>query len=359
MNGNGNKIIDLVIKSNIDTSSFSEAYSELDKLKNEANDNIIEESKKTLSAIDAGIEEYSKLTTLLKNLESRGIKKDSDIYKDISNKAEDWREALFNSTGNEAYLSSSQKEGKDAYTGLINGIKQKIYRGIEEIGRNIKDKIESLYDNAISLIDKASRYSDSSKLYNSDITSLKWNYGLNSSQAYAYSKANSITGVGGMEDLWKLTSEQREFYSQMFDRYLNQYESWQENGFLQDFQNFQIEWSLFKENLEVEVVEFFMNNKDNIKSLLTSLMQFLESSLPILNGILQIITSLTNWFFSKSSLSPSSTDVISQWTNSNINNTQQHVNVENKVSLTNSNIGDIVNESASSLFNALVMQFRG
>lgn len=359
MNGNGNKIIDLVIKSNIDTSSFSKTYDELDKIKNEANNDIVEESKKTLSAIDAGIEEYTKLTTLLKSLESKGIKKDSSIYKDISSKAEGWREALFNSTGNEAYLDSNKKESKDAYTGLISTIKQKVIRGVEEIGRDIREKIEGLYDNAIKLIDNASRYSDSSKLYNSDITSLKWNYGFNSSQAYAYSKANSITGVNSMEDLWKLTSEQREFYSQMFDRYLNQYEKWQESGFLQDFQDFQIEWSLFKENLEVEVVEFFMDNKNTIKSLLTSLMQFLETSLPILNGILQVITSLTNWFFSKSSLSPSSADVVSQWTNSNINNTQQHVNVENKVSLTNSNIGDIVNEASSSLFNALVMQFRG
>lgn len=128
---------------------------------------------------------------------------------------------------------------------------------------------------------------DFSKLSNADTRNLMFSYGFSSSQAYGYSKAMSVLGFGSEEDLWSSTDQEKTQFIEAFTRYTEKYNELYDSGMFEKMQEYNVEMAEFKEDLKLEVVEFFMDNKDVIKSAMEALIHISE-------GIIKIIAQLAD-----------------------------------------------------------------
>ena len=128
---------------------------------------------------------------------------------------------------------------------------------------------------------------DFSKLSNETTRELMFGYGFSSSQAYGYSKAMSVLGFGSEEDLWYSTDQEKSQFIEAFIRYTEKYNELYDSGMFEKMQEYNVEMAEFKEDLKLEVVEFFMDNKDVIKSAMEALIHISE-------GIIKIIAQLAD-----------------------------------------------------------------
>lgn len=218
---------------------------------------------------------------------------------------------------------TSSKFGK--LSSIKSNIDTRIATSITNISSLLKDKwldvvdfVKDSFKQAFESLQEASAYSANSILYNSGITQNKLQYGFTDSQAYAFNKANDFTGVQSIDDFALMTKSQKEFYSEMFDRYLTQYENWMESGFLESYQKFQVDFKIFKEDFIFKVADFFVNNKDTIEYAMDSLIEVLPPILTVTTEILKILSVITKLFTPSSGLTTSSTsDILNSMTTNN------------------------------------------
>ena len=126
-----------------------------------------------------------------------------------------------------------------------------------------------------------------SKLSNADTRELMFRYGFSSPQAYGYSKAMDILDFGSEEDLWYSTDQEKTQFIEAFTRYTEKYNELYDSGMFEKMQEYNVEMAEFKEDLKLEVVEFFMDNKDVIKSAMEALIHISE-------GVIKIIAQLAD-----------------------------------------------------------------
>lgn len=212
----------------------------------------------------------------------------------------------------------------------------------KEIYKNIKNALNEGTDKFTSVIKKL--FSDAwkelgnilkySQLTDTSVREMKLGYGLSDSQAYGYSKALEVTGISSLEDLMYANEQQRSLFEQAFEKYSDRYSDLYDSGFFSTLQEYQVEMNEFKEDLKLQVVEFFVDNKDVIKGGMIALMKLSEITLDILNKIGSLFGS------SKSSSLAMSSDSVRNYqstksTNISIDNTYNGVGREDRSWLAN------------------------
>lgn len=212
----------------------------------------------------------------------------------------------------------------------------------KEIGSNIKEsfskslkdfgsQIKSIYNDILSnfkmslkaSINEMSSMLSFSKLSSSQTRDLAFGYGFSSSEAYGYNKAMSLLGFESEEDLFYANTQELKQFRSAFEKYSSYYEELYDSGFFETMQEYQFEMASFRQEMQLQVVKFFMDNKDTIKSGMLAIMQISKT-------LMSILSWLVNIFGTNTGLEGmTSTDIVNKYSNSNQTNNNTNVNVNN------------------------------
>ena len=167
-----------------------------------------------------------------------------------------------------------------------------------------------------------------SKLSSSGARNLRMSYGFSGAQAYGFSLAQQMLGIGSEEDLYWMNTQERQQFYEVFTKYTEKYNKLYDQGYFTKLQEFNVEWQMFKQDVLMEVMQFIINNKDTIMSALNGLMLMAKGVIYIvqlINDFLKPIADSVNSiarFLNRDST-----------TNNTTNNTSNNVN--QTISITN------------------------
>ena len=142
---------------------------------------------------------------------------------------------------------------------------QKAGQAITKLFDKSLEKMSEIFKSAWAELSNMLSYS---KLSDSSTRNLVFQYGFSASQAYGYSKAMELTGLKSEEDLYYMKPQERQRFISKLTDYADRYNKLEENGFFETLQEFNWEMNDLKEDLKMTVVDFFINNKDEIKTFL-------------------------------------------------------------------------------------------
>lgn len=157
---------------------------------------------------------------------------------------------------------------------------------VSELGNFVKRKVDVFFTDLLrDTIDEIKEINKYQYLSNADVRNQAFTYGFNAAQNYAFSKASDLLGVSSEEDLMYLNPNQRAKFQEKFIEYSDRYTKLYDSGFFNTLQDFTWEWEEFKEDLQYELINFFMTNKDLLKSLMVTGMNLLQEILTIVGAI--------------------------------------------------------------------------
>ena len=206
----------------------------------------------------------------------------------------------------------------------------------EDFGKNVANKLTNVFDNAWSslkslLSDSWKEFQnmlDYSTLANARTRELAFTYGFTGSQAYGYDKALSAMGMSDIEDLYFAEDWQKEKFYDIMTKNAERYEELYDSGFFQDSMDFQYEMQELKQEMMLEIVQFFMDNKDLIKS---GMMAMLDLSKFVISALGWIVKYLGGGERSSSERLAASSDIINSYSSSNRNTSVKIDNTFNNV----------------------------
>lgn len=226
---------------------------------------------------------------------------------------------LLNSMGQ---LTEEQKKSQ-------NEMSKSITKSIKDSLTNIFSTVEDFFSDMLSeakerILDMASFDLSSSYFTNQSAREQALKYGImDPSQNYALTQTMSELGMTSEEDLSVMNDTQREKFAERIGYWSGKYTELADKDFFNTVQTFQLEWNEFKSDFQLSIIEFFIENKNTIKTVLTGLLTFMEVTITTLGSILDFLkisqtssqrTAYTNELIRQYSTDQSSTTV-------NINNT--------------------------------------
>lgn len=229
---------------------------------------------------------------------------------------DEWRE----------HASDMNAAGKKAFDNMQQSIADFASKAKEAIISFVKDAIEAMQEMATWDL-------QNSKVYNQDAVDMYMQTGLQGADAYGMSKALETQGFGSMDDFIEamptMNQEQLEYMQEIADINAEQYE--EDLDVAQEFQEFQVEYGKFKQELQKSLIDFFMENKDTIMTILEGIMSFLGSILDVVGGIFGLFSGSKER--SEEEKKQATADILgvssSTLTNNNIANNTSNVNVNN------------------------------
>lgn len=186
----------------------------------------------------------------------------------------------------------------------------------QEVAKNIGNAITSAFTNAWKELSNILNFS---QLSSSKTRELAFGYGFGPGEAYAWEKALGAVGLKNEEDLFYANQQELAQFREAFEKYSNKYDELYDSGFFETMQEYQFEMADFKNEMQLEIVEFFMNNKELIKSGMKAVMTMAEVLLEMFGWLVRA--------FGNTNEALSTSDVISQY--SEVKNNSNSVSVNN------------------------------
>lgn len=146
---------------------------------------------------------------------------------------------------------------------------------------------------------------ESSFLTSSKTRQNLFTYGMSAGQSYGFEFAKRAMGLSD-EDLMYMNGEQAQLFQSTMTKYAEKYNKLYDQGYYTKMMEFQVEMAEFKQDLTLEVVDFFMNNKETIKAGMNAIMTLAKT-------VMQILSIMTG------SSSQSSSDIVNSYSNSTKN----------------------------------------
>ena len=216
--------------------------------------------------------------------------------------------------------------GKKAFGNMQNKIADFASKAKEAIINFVNDAIESMQEMATWDL-------QNSKVFNQDVVDMYIQTGLQGADAYGMSKALETQGFGNMDDFIEampfMNQEQLEYMQEIAEINAKQYE--EDLEVARAFQEFQVEYDKFKQELQKSLIDFFMENKDTIMTILEGLMNFLGAILNVVDDIFRLFSDPRER--SEQEKKQATADILgvssSTLTNNNTTNNTSNVNVNN------------------------------
>lgn len=285
-------------------------YSKTVGIKFEVKTDSLNKVKEAIKSIDAlsTKEDLEKLVKGLKEAsKAEGIS--SKEKKKLMSDARYWQRQLTRDKIQEsmADFKEGMKGSREAFSWKKAG--EEFASSIDKVLTKAKDALVDLLKDAWSELDNILQYS---LLSNQNTRNLAFTYGFNASQAYGFDKAMGLMGLQSEEDIAYLNNAQREKFFTMMNSFSDKYSSLYDKGFFDQYLDFQYEMAEFKEDVKLEIVQFFMDNKDLIKSGMKAIMKLTEGTLKALAWIVDFFKGSTR---DASERVAASTDIINNYAN--------------------------------------------
>lgn len=184
-------------------------------------------------------------------------------------------------------------ESNEFSTSLKSGLKKGVQEGLIEAGKKawkaIEDVAIDVWNTAKEMMQDIAAYSSNSRVFSQEATDLKLNYGLSGAEAYAAQQASKDTKFGSFDNFIQqyafAEEETKQRWQELFQKYQQTYE--QDVEIALAFQEFETEWTDFKKEMSMELINFFMENKDSIKAIMKALIKFMEVGIEVFGGLLK------------------------------------------------------------------------
>lgn len=177
------------------------------------------------------------------------------------------------------------------YKKIFDGIRSTFEKNLET-SLKIRENFNQILDattKTTSLAKGAATYSSRSLVVNAAARQTQLGYGMTGGQAWAFNQASSALNISGIEDLLYMNAGQRAVFVQYMQRQQQLYERLDRTGVLQNIQELQLDFKLFKEELAMNFLEWVGKNKD----LILTVMQL---TLNVLKGLLQVLGKVATLF---------------------------------------------------------------
>ena len=214
---------------------------------------------------------------------------------DVQDRINELRESINNLT--DATKEEQDKLKKESNTSrlleqvgkskIVDNLSQKITNKLQSIGEEISDKIKETFEDAWRELDNILSYSR----YSNSTREQAFTYGFTPGENYAFSKAMSLMGLENEEDLWYMTDAQWNRFSSQFEKYTEKYNKLYDAGFFNAYEEYT--WSIeeLKEDLQLSVMQFFVDNKDLITTSLEAIVDVSSFVIDTLGSILKFFSS--------------------------------------------------------------------
>jgi len=165
-----------------------------------------------------------------------------------------------------------QQYGQKAFQKMTDSIEQFKDKALETFKNFVTDALKELEEMASWDITGSTKY-------NKEASEMYMNYGLQGADAYAMNKALEATGIDDIKTY--LTDPMVQGNQALLDAFNDQYElakkQYQDDlEIAKEYQEFQKEFDLFKQELQKSLIDFFMDNKDTIMTILNFLMEAMQ-----------------------------------------------------------------------------------
>lgn len=164
----------------------------------------------------------------------------------------------------------------------------------DNISNKFTDTIKKFFQDILAeskkLLDEMSSY-DIANSYkvNSYARQLALQYGLSSSEAFAFNKVKNELGISSEEDLVMMNENQREKFAERIAYWNDKYQELSDSEYFETLQKFQLEMEEFKTEMELDVIKFFMDNKDTIKNFMSFAIDFMKETLLLIGQVLNFL----------------------------------------------------------------------
>lgn len=232
------------------------------------------------------------------------------------------KDEYFKSTSAKAKVNVDEKSAQEAGKNFGKSFGDVFKSSFTTIGKEIKSVFNDIVDNfKVSLKDTISEMSNMleySQLSSSKTRELALGYGFSSSEAYGYTQAMQAVGLESEEDLFYANAQELKQFREAFEKYSNYYTELYDSGFFETMQDYQFAMADFRKELQMEVITFFMDNKNVIKAAMEGIISVGKFLVQSLGWIINLLGG--------SSRVASTSDIISNYTSSNRTN---NVNISN------------------------------
>lgn len=181
---------------------------------------------------------------------------------------------------------------------LIGGVK-KFYnvalKTFDVLGINIKNMFRDVINNIaenLSRTGMASYDTTTSLFTNSEARSQAMKYGISSSTNWALTKtANMLFGGTGNldENIAYMNPAQKEMFATLMSKYSSWYDQLQSTGVLQRIQEFQLDFAMLKEELAIDFMNWFAQNKEVVLGAITGTFSVIKAISSVIVGIANFI----------------------------------------------------------------------
>lgn len=219
---------------------------------------------------------------------------------------------------------------------LKEDMTESISDGIKNAGKEVAKFITDTFKDAIAELKNMSSYNYGTSLFqNSNSRQSALTYGLNSSNAYGLDKAMAFMNISSLEDTFMFNKNQQELFADLIGRYTDKYNSLNNSGFFEKWDQFTVQFKLFKEDVMYDMMDFIMDNRDTIKAGFNAGITLMKSMLVILGKIGAILGTDRSQYEKDMATS----NIISNYTKSSksltINNSFNGVQTANRTELIN------------------------
>lgn len=242
-----------------------------------------DEQKKSIENLQLIKSEISELQVIVKQLEGTKDPLVNAIKENFENKIKDYQD-LIAPADPEIELSKKEMMQKKLNDFISSDLMTNhVIPQLKSVGRDFITDLNQTFEDAWDELNNMIGYS---MLSNANTRSLAFTYGFSGSQAYGFSKAKALMEFQSEEDLMYATNEQLTMFKDMFEKYSDKYERLYDSGLFTEMYKYQIEMEEFKEDLKMEVIQFYVDNKDVIKEGMTALLYIAQAVLSISSFLL-------------------------------------------------------------------------
>lgn len=292
-----NELSKLDLFSKDDAKAIANELKEFETLKNQIAS--IENALDMISAVDNDIANKTR-DNLEKELEKlKKQLKDKQRTKPEEQNRKDLQKEILLSIGDgfssfgDALLNTDNALGKTfgkfmSGTGDLFENASKLFSGnFDSLNDILTSALESLGSLLASGFDELENILNFSQLSDANTRDLMMRYGFSNSEAYGYTKAMNTLGFKSEEDLMYADQQELGLFRKSFEKYSGKYNELYNSGMFDSMQEFNTQMEEFKEDVKLEVVDFFMNNQDTIRAAMKGIISLAEFAITALGKIVQ------------------------------------------------------------------------
>ena len=159
------------------------------------------------------------------------------------------------------------------------------------LGINIKNMFRDVINNIaenLSRTGMASYDTTTSLFTNSEARSQAMKYGISSSTNWALTKTAGMLfgGTGNLdENIAYMNPAQKEMFATLMSKYSSWYDQLQSTGVLQRIQEFQLDFAMLKEELAIDFMNWFAQNKEIVLGAITGTFSVIKAISSVIVGI--------------------------------------------------------------------------